>query len=60
MPTVDTVRGPVDTGALGRVLMHEHVFVLSPEVQDNYPVWDEDAEVANAIERLREQVQNVE
>jgi phosphotriesterase-related protein len=54
MPIVDTVRGPVETTALGRVLMHEHVFVLSPEVQDNYPVWDEEAEVANAIERLRE------
>lgn len=54
MPTVETVRGPVDTSALGKVLMHEHVFVLSPEVHDNYKVWDEDAEVAKAVTRLRE------
>ncbi len=31
MTTIETVRGPVDTADLGRVLMHEHVFVLSPE-----------------------------
>ncbi len=29
MPTVHTVRGPIDTADLGRTLMHEHVFVLS-------------------------------
>lgn len=32
MPTVETVRGPVETGDLGTTLMHEHVFVLSPDV----------------------------
>lgn len=37
MPTVETVRGPVDTDALGQVLMHEHVFVLGSEIQQNYP-----------------------
>ena len=30
MPQVQTVTGPVDTAALGQVLMHEHVFVLTP------------------------------
>src|SRR6516164_10358842 len=54
MPTIETVRGAVDTGDLGRVLMHEHVFVITPEIQDNYPDFDEDAEVANAVARLRE------
>jgi phosphotriesterase-related protein len=56
MPTVETARGPVDVAALGRVLMHEHVFVLSPEIQQNYPQeWgDEDARVADAITRLAE------
>jgi predicted metal-dependent phosphotriesterase family hydrolase len=37
MPSVQTARGPVDTGSLGRVLMHEHVFVISTEIQQNYP-----------------------
>ena len=32
MPTVETVRGPVDTGDLGTTLMHEHVFVLTPDI----------------------------
>jgi phosphotriesterase-related protein len=58
MPTVDTVRGPVDTSDLGSVLMHEHVFVLGPELQQNYPgyrgEWDEDARIADAAEKLRE------
>jgi phosphotriesterase-related protein len=54
MGTIDTVRGPVDTADLGRVLMHEHVFVLTPEIQDNYPAFDEEAEVASAVARLNE------
>ena len=56
MPQVQTVLGPVDAGALGRTLMHEHVFVLTAEVQQNYPQeWgDEDARVADAVRRLSE------
>ncbi|HMD94495.1 MAG TPA: phosphotriesterase-related protein [Trebonia sp.] len=56
MPQVQTVLGPVDAGALGRTLMHEHVFVLTAEVQQNYPEeWgDEDARVADAVRRLGE------
>ena len=56
MPTVETARGPLDTSDLGRVLMHEHVFVLSPEIMQNYPKeWgDEDARVNDAIRRLSE------
>ena len=54
MPTVETVRGPVDTAALGRTYMHEHVFVLDPDVQQNYPgEWgSEDVRVADAAEKL--------
>ena len=37
MPQVQTVLGPVDRSALGRVLMHEHIFVLTSDVQQNYP-----------------------
>src|SRR5262245_45006753 len=54
MATVQTVNGPIDTGGLGRVLMHEHVFVLSPEIEQNYPACDEEAEVSNAIARLND------
>jgi phosphotriesterase-related protein len=35
--TVQTVTGPVDAGALGRVLMHEHVITASPGMRHDYP-----------------------
>ncbi len=55
MPALETVRGPIDVGRLGVTLMHEHVFVLSPEIQQNYRTgWDEDARVRDAIARLNE------
>ena len=55
MPTVETIRGPVDTAELGRTYMHEHVFVLDADVQQNYPTeWgSEDERVADAVEKLR-------
>jgi phosphotriesterase-related protein len=54
MATVETVRGPVDTVELGRTYMHEHVFVLDADVQQNYPAeWgSEEARVADAVEKL--------
>ena len=56
MTEVQTVRGPIDEADLGVTLMHEHVFVLSPEIIQNDPrVWgDEDKRVADAITRLGE------
>jgi phosphotriesterase-related protein len=53
---VQTVLGPVDAADLGSTLMHEHIFVLTADVQQNYPQeWgDEDARVADAVRRLRE------
>jgi phosphotriesterase-related protein len=57
MPSVQTARGPVDTEALGRTLMHEHVFVLSTEHVQNYGTgawWDEEERVADAVAKLRE------
>ena len=56
MPTVETVRGPVDTADLGATLMHEHVFVLSTEHLQNYGAewWDEDERVADAVDKLNE------
>ena len=35
--TVETATGPIEASDLGRVLMHEHVFVISTEIQQNYP-----------------------
>ncbi len=54
MPQVQTVRGPVDSADLGRTYMHEHVFVLTPDVQQNYPSeWgDEEARIADAVAKL--------
>ena len=51
---VDTVRGPTPTADLGVTLMHEHVFVLSPEIIANFPqVWgDEQAREEAAVEKL--------
>src|SRR3954465_3939917 len=54
MTEVQTARGPVDTSNLGRTLMHEHIFVLTPDVQQNHDEWDEQAQVTDAIAKLRE------
>ncbi len=55
MGQVNTVRGPIDAEALGATLMHEHVFVRSPEVATNWPTgWDRATQVARAVERLQE------
>ena len=55
MTTVDTVRGPVEVDALGTTLMHEHVFVLTPDVMQNYgdEWWDEEERVTDAVAKLR-------
>jgi len=59
MPTVESVRGPVELDELGRTLMHEHVFLLEPEALDNFGTlwggssyWDEEERIADAIEKL--------
>jgi phosphotriesterase-related protein len=56
MATVETVRGPVELDKLGVTLMHEHVFVLSEEIRENYggTYWDEEERVADAIAQLRQ------
>ena len=55
MATVQTARGPVDSADLGRTYMHEHVFVVDPEVQQNHPEeWGaEDDRVADAVTKLQ-------
>ncbi|HVF90085.1 MAG TPA: phosphotriesterase-related protein [Blastocatellia bacterium] len=56
MARINTVRGPIDAAQLGTTLMHEHVFVLSPEIMQNFPEsWgDEEERVSQAVARLRE------
>lgn len=55
MATVETVRGPVALESLGTTLMHEHVFVLTPDVMQNYGEqwWDEQERVSDAVGKLR-------
>jgi phosphotriesterase-related protein len=53
MTEVPTVLGSVDSAALGRTYMHEHVFVLTPDVQQNWPdEWDEEERVSDAVTKL--------
>ena len=57
MPHVETLGGPIDTAQLGFTLMHEHVFVLSQGVLENFPsVWDEEEQIASAQKQLRQLV----
>ena len=52
---VATMRGEVAPEQLGPTLMHEHVFVVNPEVAGNFPTgWDEETAVAGAVTRLGE------
>lgn len=53
MTTVPTVLGDVDTADLGTTLMHEHVFLIQPEIALNYPErFDVAAEDARAHKQL--------
>jgi phosphotriesterase-related protein len=54
MSQVNTVQGPVDGAALGATLMHEHIFVLSPEIEKTAEEWDEAAQQERAVQKLRE------
>jgi phosphotriesterase-related protein len=56
--TVETVRGPVEAGMLGRTLAHDHVFIAHQESIANFNHfwgdgwWDEDVRVADAAAKL--------
>jgi phosphotriesterase-related protein len=58
--TVPTVRGEVAVADLGPALLHEHIFIASPEGIANHnhtwgaPWWDEEERVAAAIRALQE------
>jgi phosphotriesterase-related protein len=56
--SIETVRGPVPAESLGRILAHEHIFILGQETLANFnhrwgePWWDEDSGVAHAVSEL--------
>ena len=52
---VETVRGAMAVDGLGTTLMHEHVFVLTPDVMQNYrhEWWDEQDRGADAVRQLQ-------
>jgi len=58
MPTVETVRGPVDVDGLGTTLMHEHIFILQPEALQNWghafgpSYWNEQERLDDAVAKL--------
>ncbi|MEV7342864.1 phosphotriesterase-related protein [Streptomyces sp. NPDC093544] len=50
---METVAGGIPVDQLGVTLMHEHVFVLSTEIQKNNPqLWDEEKQIDNAVAKL--------
>lgn len=53
MADVQTVAGPVDSGALGTVLIHEHVRFRDEAVAENWPArYDPDEEMSAALEAV--------
>jgi phosphotriesterase-related protein len=57
MSEIQTLGGPLDTSRLGRVLMHEHIFNISLEVQGSWPGyhgWDPEVEIPKAQKALGE------
>src|SRR5262249_47270350 len=56
MATIATLDGPLDTSELGSVLMHEHIFNLTAEIQIAHPGfngWDPEVKIPEAQEKLR-------
>jgi phosphotriesterase-related protein len=54
--TVPTYRGGISGADLGWTLTHEHLFVLAPELDGDYPhpEWDADRAVETAVDGLAE------
>src|SRR6185295_10435465 len=54
MATINGVLGPIDTGALGFTLMHEHVLVANWAMRQAFSGWiDRAAVVARAVEEAK-------
>jgi phosphotriesterase-related protein len=53
MSTVNTIKGPISSADLGRVLVHEHVFTSDLEILLNYgKEFDEEREVREAADKM--------
>jgi phosphotriesterase-related protein len=55
MPTIPTLTGELEPEQLGVTLMHEHIFIRTPDLQEAFPGfmgWDDDAATAAARARL--------
>ncbi len=55
MAALNTVKGEIEIPAIGACLMHEHIFILTPELNSDYPEimgWDEETKVQDAIGKL--------
>ncbi|MBU6268785.1 MAG: phosphotriesterase-related protein [Sphingomonadales bacterium] len=53
MAMVQTVRGPIDASALGKVLIHEHIFLMDAEYVLNYrPDFFSEQTIDDAVARL--------
>ena len=61
MSQVSTVRGPVEVADLGPTYMHEHIFVLTADVQQNYPgEWgSEDERITDAVAGNRQPLPSI-
>jgi phosphotriesterase-related protein len=54
MTAVNSVGGPIDSGDLGPVLMHEHVVLGTPGIKENWPdLWDREGCLSQTIDRFR-------
>src|SRR5438552_16705497 len=56
MATIETLGGSLDTSELGTVLMHEHVFNITAEIQIAHPGfngWDPETEIPKAQRTLK-------
>ncbi|HXT80949.1 MAG TPA: hypothetical protein VN702_15395 [Acetobacteraceae bacterium] len=52
---IQTVTGPIDIDALGRTLMHEHLFIAFPGAEfDPTAIFDRSGFIGEAVRRLRE------
>jgi phosphotriesterase-related protein len=55
MVMIPTAKGEISSADLGATLMHEHIFVLNTEIEQNYPEgWNEEERIADAVVKLRE------
>lgn len=51
---VQTIRGPINVDDMGTTLMHEHVFIVDPDVLRNWGEhWDEEVRIADAVSKLQ-------